>query len=77
MSGDLDMQVDAETNLSGIASALAKGGNANAAIHRLPGLNHLFQRAETGLVDEFASIEETISPEVLNLIRDWIPSVVP
>ena len=77
LNGGLDMQVDAETNLSGIASALAKGGNANVAIHRLSGLNHLFQRAETGLVDEYASIEETISPEVLNLIRDWILSVVP
>ena len=48
---------------------------AGVAVHRLPGHNHLFQRAKTGLVNEYAAIEETISPEVLNLIRDWVLSV--
>lgn len=72
LNGELDVQVDAEQNLTGIATALEQGGNRNVTIHRLPKHNHLFQRAITGLVNEYAAIEETISPEVLSLIRDWI-----
>ena len=75
LNGELDVQVDAEQNLTAIAAALEKVGNRNVTTHRLPKHNHLFQRARTGLMNEYAAIEETISPEVLNLIRDWILSV--
>ena len=75
LNGELDTQVDAGQNLVAIAAALEKGGNSNVTIHRLPGLNHLFQHARTGLVGEYGVIEETISPEVLDLIRDWILTV--
>ena len=75
LNGELDVQVDAEQNLTAIAAALEKGGNRNVTVHRLPKHNHLFQRAQTGLVNEYAVIEETISPEVLDLIRGWVLSV--
>ena len=75
LNGDLDLQVDADQNLVAIESALAAGDNTQATIHRLAGLNHLFQHAETGLVDEYARIEETMANEVLDLIRDWIIDV--
>lgn len=75
LNGELDVQVDAEQNLTAIAAALDKGGNRNVNVHGLPKHNHLFQRAKTGLINEYAIIEETISPEVLNLIRDWVLSV--
>jgi hypothetical protein len=38
----------------------------------LPNLNHLFQNCETGAVSEYGQIEETISPEVLEIISEWI-----
>ena len=38
----------------------------------LEGLNHLFQNAETGAVSEYARIEETFSPEAIDLIIAWI-----
>ena len=75
LNGELDVQVDAEQNLTAIDAALEKGGNHNVTLHRLPKHNHLFQRAKTGLVNEYVVIEETLSPEVLDLIRDWIVSV--
>ncbi len=75
LNGELDVQVDAEQNLTAIIAAFEKGGNQNVTVHRLPKHNHLFQRAETGLINEYAAIEETISPEVLDLIRDWVLSV--
>ena len=30
------------------------------------------QRASTGRIDEYSAIEETVSPEVLDQVRDWI-----
>ena len=75
LNGELDVQVDAEQNLTAITAALEKGRNQKVTVHRLPKHNHLFQRAKTGLVNEYATIEETISPEVLDLIRDWVLSV--
>ena len=38
----------------------------------LPGLNHLFQTAKTGSEYEYIRIEETISPQALKTISDWI-----
>ena len=72
LNGDLDVQVDAEQNLPAIETALEKGGNRTVTTHSLPGVNHLFQTAGTGMVDEYAMIEETMAPSVLDLIRDWI-----
>ena len=75
LNGELDVQVDAEQNLTAITAALDKGGNQDVTVHRLPKHNHLFQRARTGLVNEYGTIEETLSPKVLDLIRGWILSV--
>ena len=38
----------------------------------IDGVNHLFQRCFSGAVSEYAEIEETISPEVLNVIIGWL-----
>lgn len=75
LNGELDVQVDADQNLTAITIALEKGGNQNVTVHRLPEHNHLFQRAKTGLMNEYGTIEETLSPKVLDLIRDWVLSV--
>ena len=64
------------TDFARDAAALAEGGNRDVTVHRLPGLNHLFQPAGTGLVGEYGAIEETIAPQVLELIRDWLPTRV-
>jgi hypothetical protein len=70
--GEKDFQVDPEVNLEALRAALKEAGNSQVEAHILPGLNHLFQRAETGGMDEYGRIEETISPAVLTLISDWI-----
>ncbi|MFN3916243.1 MAG: alpha/beta hydrolase family protein [Flavobacteriales bacterium] len=72
INGDKDVQVTAEENLAGIKKALEKGGNKNYSIHNMKGLNHLLQTANTGAVSEYAKIEETISPDVLKLMKEWI-----
>lgn len=75
--GALDLQVDADQNLPEIEKALKKGKNKRATTKRMPGLNHLFQHAKTGLVTEYGTIEETMSIEVLALVSDWILEVSP
>ncbi len=74
INGEKDLQVPPFENLSAIEDALLKGGNKDFVIKEFPGLNHLFQTAETGSPDEYARIEETISPVVLKYVSDWILS---
>src|SRR5262249_18001502 len=71
LSGELDLQVLPDQNLPAIEKALRKN-KKRVTVQRLPGLNHLFQHAKTGSPEEYATIEETIAPEVLTLMSDWI-----
>jgi pimeloyl-ACP methyl ester carboxylesterase len=70
--GEKDLQVPATENGKLIEAALKKGGNKNYVVMIIPGVNHLFQTAKTGLPSEYGSIEETISPVALQTISDWI-----
>ncbi len=70
--GEKDMQVPPEPNLKEIKEALESDGNENYTIKELPGLNHLFQTAQTGSPSEYSGIEETMSPIALELISAWI-----
>lgn len=72
INGDKDLQVLADLNLTAIEQALKTGGNTHYTITKLPGLNHLFQEAETGRIEEYAKIEQTFSPIALNIISEWI-----
>ncbi len=72
LNGDLDLQVLPDQNLPVMEAALKKSGNRDVTIHRMPGLNHLFQTAKTGSPTEYVQIEETIAPAALEAISDWI-----
>lgn len=70
LNGSLDVQVLADDNLNVLKSApnLQKLLTAK----KYEGLNHLFQPCTTGDVSEYATIETTISEEVLSDITEWI-----
>ncbi len=72
INGEKDFQVLPELNLSGIKQSLTKANNKDFTLKELVGLNHLFQTAETGALNEYAKIEETISPVALKIVADWI-----
>jgi uncharacterized protein len=72
LNGAKDLQVDSKINLPTIAAILKEGGNRDVTTKELANLNHLFQTCKTGAVAEYATLEETISPEVLQTIGDWI-----
>jgi pimeloyl-ACP methyl ester carboxylesterase len=69
-----DLQVPAERNAELMRILLRRAGNPDATVKTFEGLNHLFQHATTGLPDEYAMIDETIAPEVLRTIVEWIVS---
>ena len=75
LNGEKDTQVDADVNLPAIARALNQGGNPNVETAKLPGLNHLFQTAQTGHPREYGRISETMAPDVLQRVADWIVKV--
>ncbi len=75
INGSKDLQVPPEEDLAAIKKALEEGGNKNFEVKELPGLNHLFQPAKTGSPLEYGKIEETISPEALKIMCDWILKV--
>jgi pimeloyl-ACP methyl ester carboxylesterase len=75
--GDKDFQVDAQVNAEAVRAALAAAKNPDHEVRTFPGLNHLFQHAKTGGMDEYATIEETFAPEALATIGDWIVARFP
>ncbi|MDP3581258.1 MAG: alpha/beta fold hydrolase [Ignavibacteria bacterium] len=75
LNGGKDLQVDPKQNLLEIEKALKAGGNKNFKTVELPGLNHLFQPAETGAPGEYATIETTFSEDALKIMKDWILEV--
>jgi pimeloyl-ACP methyl ester carboxylesterase len=72
LNGSKDLQVLPKENLAGIKASLEKAKNKHFEIQEFPNLNHLFQEANTGLVEEYGQIEQTISPKVLDAMSTWI-----
>ena len=72
INGDNDLQVPSKENLKIIETIFKNSKNTNVEIKELENLNHLFQECQTGLPNEYATIEQTISPIVLKIISDWI-----
>lgn len=69
-NGTRDLQVDCESNLRTLKEKLPT--NKRNRILTMEGLNHLMQHCQTGMVNEYMQIEETISPEVLDEIVSWV-----
>ena len=72
LNGSKDLQVIASQNLPAYEKIIADYGKTNLTLHELPDLNHLFQHCETGAIEEYATIDETISPEVLEMIVGFV-----
>jgi fermentation-respiration switch protein FrsA (DUF1100 family) len=71
INGDKDIQVPVR-HLYLSEKLLKEKGNQEVTIREFKDKNHLFQTAVTGSVDEYQELEETMSPEVLSCISEWI-----
>ena len=72
LNGEKDIQVDAAMNLTAIQERVTGNGNKNVTVKAYPNLNHLFQTCKKGTLAEYGQLEETINPEVLKDIIEWI-----
>jgi hypothetical protein len=77
LNGGKDVLIRADKHAPQIETSLRKGGNKDFTVKIMPDLNHMFQTARTGLMEEAKDIEETVAPEVLQLIGDWLTARVP
>jgi uncharacterized protein len=74
INGGKDLQVAPKENLSAIEQALRSGVCKDITIKEIENLNHLFQHSASGSPVEYGTIEETIAPEVLELMLKWLVS---
>jgi uncharacterized protein len=72
LTGEKDLQVPSRENLPKIQKALQDAGNKDFQTTEMPGLNHLFQHCPTGSINEYGSLEETMAPEALAAVSDWV-----
>ena len=68
--GSKDVQVPASQNAPVMRKLL--GNDPDATVRVFPGLNHLMQPAQTGAVSEYAQIETTVAPVVLETLVKWL-----
>lgn len=71
LNGSKDSQVPAKVNVEGIINAINKN-SVDVTSEIFTDLNHLFQPAITGSVDEYVQIEQTIDTQVLSAISTWL-----
>ncbi|GJQ44205.1 MAG: alpha/beta hydrolase [Ignavibacteriaceae bacterium] len=74
--GEKDLQVPPKENLPAIEDALKRGGNKNFKVTELPNLNHLFQTSQFGTISEYGIIEETMSPQALETMLNWLNEIL-
>ena len=67
INGDKDCQV-LPVNLQAISAATS----GRADLRLMPGLNHLMQHCVTGASGEYMLIDETMAPEVLQIVAEWV-----
>lgn len=68
--GSKDLQVPADVNFPALKAALAQDPQARVEV--VPDANHLFQAATTGLPAEYGRITQTMSPQALTEIGDFV-----
>ncbi|WP_069163895.1 alpha/beta hydrolase family protein [Nocardia altamirensis] len=73
--GGKDLQVPPAQSEQPMRDHLA--ADPDATVHVIPGVNHLMQPTDTGKPDEYATIETTISPEVLSYVTGWLVAHIP
>ncbi len=72
MFGEKDLQVVPDPNKKAVENALKKGGNDNFQIELFKDANHLFQKANTGLMDEYALLDKNFVDGFLEYIIAWL-----
>ncbi len=74
--GGKDVQVPADQSIPALEAALKKAGNTDYKIVTLPDANHLFQKANTGALSEYSTLEPVLTPDFVSAMVDWLKTHV-
>ncbi len=70
--GELDVQCDAAQNKVALKQALARAGNDDMTVVVVPSANHLFLKARTGSMSEYATMPKKFAPGFVETISGWL-----
>jgi pimeloyl-ACP methyl ester carboxylesterase len=70
--GAKDVQVPASENMAAARALVHADGKSDWTIREIAGMNHAFQRCETGTPDEYAAIGHVMADEVVEEVAAWI-----
>jgi pimeloyl-ACP methyl ester carboxylesterase len=75
--GELDLQVPPAQSAPELERAFTGSRSGLLTLVRFPGVNHMLQPARTGRIEEYVTLEQTLAPEVLAALEQWLARVVP
>jgi hypothetical protein len=75
--GDLDIQVPKAGNEERFRQLFQGTRRRFLSLYAPAGVNHMLQPAETGRLEEYATIETTIATTVLDALTAWLRQHVP
>lgn len=72
INGSKDVQVPALVNQVGFKTGMTPASLVKSAFYVLEGANHLFQQCESCSLAEYASLEQTLDPTLMDWVTTWI-----
>jgi pimeloyl-ACP methyl ester carboxylesterase len=72
INGSKDVQVPAFSNQEGFRKNMSATTLSNSTFYVLEGGNHLFQQCESCSLAEYASLEQTLDPQLMKSVTSWI-----
>ena len=75
ITGDKDLFVVYPGEFDMVRTLIKSNSEIKSKFKVYPGLNHLFQNCETGLIEEVSKISETMDSEVMADISEWIKNL--
>ena len=70
--GEKDLQVEPMSNKAGVEKALLAAKNPDVTTWVVPKMGHNLQETETGRIDEYGRLEQTVKPELMTRLVSWI-----
>ena len=72
INGSKDVQVLAFSNQEGFKKAMTPVSLEKSTFYVLEGANHLFQQCKECNLSEYATLEQTLDPEIMTWVTSWI-----
>ena len=72
INGSKDVQVPALSNQKGFRNNMSAASLSKSTFYVLEGANHLFQQCKSCNLAEYASLEQTLDPTLMDWVTSWI-----